>query len=39
MVNVLGNEIVVGEFKHQSLYYVHIQINAFDKGMNPLAMD
>ena len=42
VANSLNSEIVVREFKNQSLYYVHFCINSLRKGMNPVihpAMD
>ena len=36
MFKVLDCSLEVSEFKLQSWYYVHFQINALWKGMNPL---
>ena len=35
MVNVLDCDIVVSEFMHQSLYYIHFQIHTLRESMNP----
>ena len=34
MTNVLDCDIVISEFKIQSLYYIHFQTNILWKGMN-----
>ena len=34
VVNVLGYDIVVNEFKLQSCYHVHFRSNTLGKGMN-----
>ncbi len=36
MTKVLNCELEGSEFKFQSRYYVHFQINIFGEGMNPL---
>ena len=33
---VLNCDILVGEFEHESHYYVHSRINSLEKGMNSL---
>ena len=35
MVNVLNCNIVVSEFKPQSLYYINFWTKTLGKGMNP----
>ena len=35
MANVLVYAILIGEFEHQSCYYIHFQTNILRKGMNP----
>ena len=36
VANMLDSDIIVSEFKLQSCYYVHFQINTVGKGVNPL---
>ena len=36
VVNMLDCNVVVSEFKLQSLYYIYFQPNTLGKGMNPL---
>ena len=38
MANVLIGNIMLNEFEFQSGYYVHIWINTFGKGMNPIIL-
>ena len=36
VATVLNSDIVVSEFEFQARYYVHFQINTYEKGMNSL---
>ena len=38
MVKAMDCGIIVSEFVHQSLYYVHFRANTLTKGMNPLIL-
>ena len=38
MVKAMDCEIVVGEFRLQSSYCIHFQINTLGKGINPLIL-